>query len=211
MDVTFVNKFEVDGDIDSAWAVITDMHQVAQCVPGAKITEDRHDGTYAGTVGIAIGPINVSYAGELEKRAESKQDKSMVLVASATDANGFGSVTAEFTLTLEQTDGKVQGTLHSTVDITGRAAQFGRGPMEQVAKRVIKQFAANLQKKLAEQSRQASRTSEPVAVTGSSATSEQWVIRLLVATVAGLAWWGFRRRWRITFERREQRSAPDHR
>jgi carbon monoxide dehydrogenase subunit G len=142
---------------------MTDAQEVAPCVPGAQITDVVDETHYKGTVKIKLGAVQMTYRGELEMRAD--QDlHTIVLQARGTETRGSGGASGTFTTTLTQPeDGVTQVEIKSRVDVTGRVAQFGRGIMQDVANRMIKDFASCLEAKLAARSQQGNVESPSVS------------------------------------------------
>ena len=63
MEIT--NSFTVDAPIDEAWELLTDIPEIAPCLPGAKLT-DHIDGVYNGGIKIKVGPVTAEYKGSAE-------------------------------------------------------------------------------------------------------------------------------------------------
>lgn len=144
----FTNEFSVTAPIDQVWPILVDAEAVAPCVPGARITEVIDSTHYRGTVKVKLGAVQMSYRGELEMRADEAA-RTITLVAKGTEARGSGGASGTFTIALAPTDsGGTHVELHTQVDVTGRVAQFGRGIMQDVASRMIKEFAGCLEQKV---------------------------------------------------------------
>ena len=145
----FRNAFTVGATLDTVWGLMLDPEQVAPCVPGAQITEVVDDQHFRGTVKVKLGPVQISYRGEMELH-QSEPDHTIVLRAKGTETRGSGGATGTVTIRLADEAGSTRVDIHSQVDVTGRAAQFGRGIMQDVADRLIQQFAGCLESKMAE-------------------------------------------------------------
>lgn len=143
MDLT--NSFTVPADIDTAWDTLLDVEAIAPCMPGAKLTNVDGD-EFTGTVKVKLGPVSLTYGGEamfLEKDAENH-----VAVIEGTGKETRGSGTAKATVTTALIAESAEVTrvdVTTNLTITGKAAQFGRGVMQDVAGRLVDQFAANLE------------------------------------------------------------------
>ena len=55
---------EVDQPIDAVWKFFDDIPQVAACIPGANLTDQVAENTYAGDVIIKAGPVKLEFAGQ---------------------------------------------------------------------------------------------------------------------------------------------------
>jgi carbon monoxide dehydrogenase subunit G len=144
----FTNNFTVSASIDEVFKVLTDAQEVAPCVPGAQITEAIDENHYRGTVKVKLGAVQMTYRGELEMRPD-EATRTITLDAKGTEMRGSGGASGTFTTRLVSTEsGGTEVEIVSRVDVTGRVAQFGRGIMQDVANRLIKEFAQCLEQKL---------------------------------------------------------------
>jgi len=66
------------------------------------------------------------------------------LEASGKETRGAGTASATVRSVLEGKDGETHVTVHTTLNVTGRPAQFGRGVMAEVGGKLIGIFATNL-------------------------------------------------------------------
>ncbi|HLJ68872.1 MAG TPA: SRPBCC family protein [Chloroflexota bacterium] len=147
----FQNSFEVNAPIDRVWRFMTDPQQVTPCVPGAELTEIVDETHYKGTVKVKLGAVQMSYRGELEMQTDEAA-RTITLRARGTEARGSGGASGTVDVQLTSTaDSGTRVEMTSQVDVTGRVAQFGRGIMQDVANRIIKQFVGCLESRLHEQ------------------------------------------------------------
>lgn len=161
----FTNAFTVAAPIEAVWPIFLDAESVAPCVPGAQITEALDDTHFRGTVKVKLGAVQMSYRGDLEMKSDEAQ-RIIVLAAKGTETRGSGGASGTFTIRLTSTDtGGTHVELHSHLDVTGRVAQFGRGIMQDVANRMIKDFARCLEQSVEKPARTdaAAETSMPEA------------------------------------------------
>jgi uncharacterized protein len=140
----FTDSFDVPVPVATAWEVLTDIERVYPCLPGAQLTELK-DGEFHGLVTLKLGPIMVSYKGTAVFESLDQENRQLVIRADGRDRHGQGTARARVEATLEEhTDGETRVTMVNEVDITGKAAQFGRGIITDVSKEIMGQFAANL-------------------------------------------------------------------
>lgn len=138
------NSFTVPAGIAQAWASLQDVEALAPCLPGA--TLESYDGeTAAGKVKVKVGPVQMTYLGKavfLERDATAHR---MVIEASGREARGTGTAAATATATLHELGPhETQVAVVTDLTITGKAAQFGRGVLQDVAAKIVGQFADNL-------------------------------------------------------------------
>ncbi|HEX2283691.1 MAG TPA: SRPBCC family protein [Mycobacterium sp.] len=138
------NEFRVAVPAATTWEVLTDVQRVAPCLPGATLLSVDGD-NFTGAVKVKVGPITVSYKGEasfLEKDAAAQR---VVLKANGRETRGNGNAAAVVTAQLKD-EGEATRVLISTdLTISGKAAQFGRGVLADVAGKLISQFAKALE------------------------------------------------------------------
>lgn len=126
---------------------MADAHEVAPCVPGATLTESVDANHHKGTVKIKLGAVQITYRGELSMEPDEAR-KTIVLRAKGSETRGSGGASGTFTTTLHSDASGTQVEIVSQIDVTGKVAQFGRGIMQDVGNRLIKQFADCLEQKL---------------------------------------------------------------
>jgi carbon monoxide dehydrogenase subunit G len=138
--VKLSNEMVVPASVEEAWTVMLDIERVAPCLPGASI--DGSDGDeYRGTMKIKLGPITSSFAGTLKIEETDEAAHRAVLSARARDNRGQGTAAATITSTLAPADEGTRVTVDTDLRVTGPAASFGRGVMQDVSARLMGQFA----------------------------------------------------------------------
>ncbi|MFW5898974.1 MAG: SRPBCC family protein [Jiangellaceae bacterium] len=134
------HEFIVPVPADQAWEVLLDVERMAPCMPGATI--DSVDGdTFTGRVKVKVGPVTVSYSGSasfVEKDAEARK---VVVEAKGKETRGAGTAAATVTAQLHEAGSDTRVTVVTDLAITGRPAQFGRGVMDDVGKKLLGQFS----------------------------------------------------------------------
>jgi hypothetical protein len=171
-----VNEFTVNRPIEEAWPIICDVERIAPCLPGAQLEEIEGD-MYRGKVRVKLGAVATEFAGEAQFVERDDAAHRAKLSAKGRDTKGRGNAAADIyaeaeSLSPTSTKCIVTADLH----ITGKVAQFGRGVMGDVSKKLMDQFAANLNKMLDEQTpppaqaeaSEASETSETAETTAAS-------------------------------------------
>jgi carbon monoxide dehydrogenase subunit G len=135
------NEFTVPASIDEAWQVLLDVERVAPCLPGATV-EPAGDGEFNGTMTVKIGPITARYKGSVRIQEADEPGRRAVMRAQAKDARGQGTAAATITSTMEPApEGGTKVKVVTDMRVTGPAAQFGRGVMQDVSAKMMRQFA----------------------------------------------------------------------
>jgi uncharacterized protein len=155
--VIIENEFRVGADIDTVWRELLDMEGVASCLPGATITGTEKENVYDGSMRLKIGPMRVEYRGTATLSEVDETNHTAVISLRAREAKGQGSAMATIRNQLEPVDGGTQVNAQTDLHITGPQAQFGRGVIEDVGKRVLGEFSQRLEQRIA--GRQGSGTS----------------------------------------------------
>jgi uncharacterized protein len=141
------NEITVPAAIEEAWELMLDVERVAPCLPGASI-EDSDGDEYKGSMKVKIGPIVSQFQGTLKIDEADEEARRAVMSAKARDSRGKGSANATITSTLEPADEGTRVTVETDLRVTGPAASFGRGVMEDVSAMLMTQFADCLASKL---------------------------------------------------------------
>jgi len=151
MAETITNEFTVNRPIEEAWPVICDVERIAPCLPGAQLQEIEGD-TYRGVVKIKLGAVNANFKGEASFVERDDAKHRATLTASGRDTGGRGNASADVTAEAEAlSPTSTRCVVTAELHITGKVAQFGRGIMGDVSKKLMNQFSANLNAMLDEQ------------------------------------------------------------
>jgi uncharacterized protein len=146
MDLT--HRFTVPTSVDETWAHFQDIASVAQCFPGATVASVEDD-TFAGSVKVKLGPIALVYNGSGTFVEKDEAAHRFVVDAKGKDKRGNGTAGAKVTLTMADAGGSTDVEVVTDLSITGKPAQFGRGVMQDVSDKLLGQFVACLETRLA--------------------------------------------------------------
>ena len=144
------HEFTVPVPVQEAWDHFQDIASVAECFPGAQVT-DTEGATFHGSVKVKLGPIALVYNGQGTFTEKDETAYRFVVDAKGKDKRGNGTAGATVTLTMDgaagdSTDVKV----HTDLAITGKPAQFGRGVMQDVSDKLLGQFVNCLEQRMGE-------------------------------------------------------------
>jgi carbon monoxide dehydrogenase subunit G len=165
------NEFVVHTPIDRAWAVLTDLEGIAPCMPGAQLTGVEGE-VYKGRVKVKVGPVISDFAGTAQFTSKDGDAYRAVIDAKGRDARSAGNAAAVVTawLTPAGTD-STKVNVETDLKISGKLAQFGSGMIKEVSGKLLAQFVANLEKKLADEQVGAAVTGTVPAETSPAAAS----------------------------------------
>ncbi|MCF8539996.1 MAG: SRPBCC family protein [Candidatus Nanopelagicales bacterium] len=139
------NTFTVPADIDTAWKTLLDVEAIAPCMPGATLESVTGD-QFTGNVKVKLGPVSMVYGGEAQFLSKDAAAHRAVIEGTGKEARGSGTAKASVTIDLvAESPTLTRVEVVTDLTITGKAAQFGRGVMQDVAGRLVTQFAGNLE------------------------------------------------------------------
>ena len=169
MEVTLAKRYPLDVDPARAWAVLRSVHQVAACMPGAQITEQLDDSHYKGTVKSKVGPVVMTFSGDIEVLGIDAAAHTLKLAAKGTDKGG-SSASMNLSARLEAGEAPGSSVLvgDATIIVSGKLAQFGSRLLVPVSDAMLAQFADNFRAAAASATSAATVATE---VAGESATS----------------------------------------
>lgn len=149
MQVKLEKVYPLPAPASVGWQFLQDIKGVAECMPGARITE-RIDAThYKGEVAVKIGPASAQFNGDIEIKGMNPERRELQLVGRGTDSKGTSSATMELTASIRAVaDGACELVGISEVTVNGKMASFGGRMMTQVSDQILQQFAANFTRRV---------------------------------------------------------------
>jgi len=143
------NSFTVSAGVDTAWEALLDVEAIAPCMPGATLESVAGD-EFTGNVKVKLGPVSMVYGGEACFISKDYAAHTAVIVGTGKESRGTGTAKANVTIKLvAESSSQTRVDVATELTITGKAAQFGRGVMQDVAGRLVTQFAGNLEQVIA--------------------------------------------------------------
>jgi carbon monoxide dehydrogenase subunit G len=146
LDLT--HKFTVPTSVDETWAHFNDIASVAECFPGATVTSVEGD-TFKGSCKVKLGPIALVYNGTGTFVEKDEAAHRFVVEAKGKDKRGNGTAGANVTVSMTDASGSTDVEVVTDLSVTGKPAQFGRGVMQDVSDKLLGQFVACLETRLA--------------------------------------------------------------
>ncbi len=125
---------------------MVDLERVIPAVPGASILEKTGDDAVKAEVKIKLGSMSMNYSGPAEVVEKDDAAHRAVMTAEAKEAGGQGNADARVTMELSEQGDGTEVSLHSVINVTGKAAQMGEGVISAVTEGMIKEFSENLAK-----------------------------------------------------------------
>jgi uncharacterized protein len=163
------NDFEVAQPVEKVWTFFGDIPQVATCLPGAELTEDLGGEKYKGRVAIRMGPVRLQFGGTAEIAERDDAAKRLVLNASGAEEKGRGQASMVVTATLARSGRGTKVNVAQDLQLSGAAAQYGRGMISDVSSVLMRDFATTMQDRIERIER--GESAEQIAAAGTSPAS----------------------------------------
>jgi carbon monoxide dehydrogenase subunit G len=141
MEVVLDKQYPIASSVEAAWAVLSNMNELATCMPGAQITEEIDATHYKGAVKVKVGPAVAAFAGTIEILTLDLESRTLKMMGKGADKGG-SSASMELTAKLvpaEHGHSTLEG--HAEVIVNGKFAQFGGRMMTSVSDMILAQFA----------------------------------------------------------------------
>ena len=142
------NEFEVAEPVEKVWQFFENIPQVATCLPGAELTEDLGEEKYKGKVAIRMGPVRMQFAGTADITERDEAAKRVVVHAAGADEKGRGQAAMIVTATLTRAGRGTKVAVAQDLQLSGAAAQYGRGMISDVSSVLMRDFATNMQDRI---------------------------------------------------------------
>ncbi len=126
------------------WRFFDDIPNVAACLPGAELTEDLGDDRYKGGVAVRMGPVRLQFDGTAEITERDEAAKRVVVNAAGADEKGRGQASMVVTATLTRAGQGTRVAVSQDLQLSGAAAQYGRGMVSDVTSVLMRDFSANM-------------------------------------------------------------------
>lgn len=143
------NQFQVAQPLEAVWDFFGDVPQVAACLPGTELTTELGQDRYDGTVSIGLGPIKLDFDGGAEITQRDPEAHTISVAASGADRKGRGQAALELNASLAAAEGGTSVEVAMDLQLSGPAAQYGRGLVGDITAVLLNDFAANAQARLA--------------------------------------------------------------
>ncbi len=175
------SDFEVAQPVDKVWKFFDDIPQVASCLPGAELTKDLGDDKYEGQVAIRMGPVRLQFTGTADVTERDEAAKRITVHAAGADVKGRGQAAMVVGATLSPKGRGTRVAVSQDLQLSGAAAQYGRGMISDVSAILIRDFAASMQDRIERLDR--GESAEQLAAAGAS-SAQGFTIALRAARMA---------------------------
>ena len=142
------NSFEVAKPVDKVWRFFDDIPAVAACLPGTELTDNLGGDAYKGKVAIGMGPVKLQFGGTAQIKERDDAAKRIVVDAAGSDEKGRGNASLTGTASLVAAHGGTRVDVALDLQLSGAAAQYGRGMISDVTEILMRDFATRMQARI---------------------------------------------------------------
>jgi carbon monoxide dehydrogenase subunit G len=139
-------SFSVAAPVEEVWAALVDIERVADCLPGARITDRMDDGSFVGTLSSeGAGPATV-HDGVVKLESLDPAAHSVTISVKGADRDGVGSVRASLLATARTAGGLTVVDIAADVILDGHDEDPVAG--DDLLGRLLAEFAGRLESDL---------------------------------------------------------------
>ena len=142
MAVELDHSFSMAKSVDESYATILDLEKVVPCVEGGSVLEKTGDESVKAQILVKMGAMSMKFLGTVEVAESDEASHTALLKVKSREAGGQGYANADVAFTLD--DGG--GNIHTSAQISGKAASMGEGVVSSVLDALIKDFTTKLEK-----------------------------------------------------------------
>ena len=179
------NHFEIPMQPAAAWPLLMNIPATVPCFPGAELVEAIDADNYKGRVTVKLGPLTMTFAGNLRIEDRDDAQHSATVKATWNEAKGRGNAITATRFALRQQGGGTRVEVDSDVQLAGQVAQYGRGAgmISEISAQLISKFAENLRANISAMSPASSEavTKRPVAASSTEISVLQLLWGVLVS------------------------------
>ena len=140
MAVELDHSFTTAKPIDESYATILDLEKLVPCVEGGSVLEKTGDESVKAEIRVKMGAMSMVFTGTVEVTEKDEAAHTAVLAVKSKEAGGQGFANANVTFALNDGGGKI----HTSAQISGKAASMGEGVMIGVLDALITDFTGKL-------------------------------------------------------------------
>jgi carbon monoxide dehydrogenase subunit G len=124
------------------WEAILDLDRIIPCVEGGRVVERTSPESAKAEILVKMGAMSMKFLGTVEVAESDEASHTALLKVKSREAGGQGYANADVAFTLD--DGG--GNIHTSAQISGKAASMGEGVVSSVLDALIKDFTTKLEK-----------------------------------------------------------------
>ena len=134
------HSFTTAKSIEDNFAAVTDLERVIPAVDGGRVIEVAGPEAVKAEIVLRMGAMSMKFTGTVEVVEKDPAAHTALLRVKSREAQGQGHANADVTFRLEEGG----GTIHTSAQITGKAASMGEGVVVGVLDALITDFTGKL-------------------------------------------------------------------
>ena len=134
------HSFTTGKPVDEMWDAILDLDRVIPLVEGGSVLERTAPESARAEIKVKMGAMSMTFVGTVTVAEKDEAAHRALLRVKSRDKGGSGYANADVTFDLN--DGG--GSLHTSAQISGKAASMGEGVVRNVLDALIKDFTRKL-------------------------------------------------------------------
>ncbi len=170
------DEFTVDHPMARVWEIFADMPAVAACLPGAEISEHTPT-SLTGKISTKFGPMRAAFAGSAALERNETEKRGAIRGAGTDNLSGSrarGDISYQL---FDAGDGRTRVAVAIDYSLQGPLAQFSRGGLvKEFVKKMVADFAANLNARLGVPAGEAPPAPAPVAQVDAGGVFWRWLL-----------------------------------
>jgi uncharacterized protein len=134
------HTFSTGKPADYNWDAVLDLDRVIPCVEGGRVIERTSPDSAKAEIVVKMGAMSMTFRGTVDVTERDEDARTAVLRVKSKDTGGQGFANADIAFALA--DGG--GTIHTSAQISGKAASMGEGVVQTVLDALITDFTQKL-------------------------------------------------------------------
>jgi carbon monoxide dehydrogenase subunit G len=134
------HSFSTSKPIDQSWAAITDLERIVPCVEGGTVLQKISPESVRAEIKVKMGAMALVFTGTVDITEQNAGSHRAVMQVKAKEKGGQGHANATVEFNLNNGGGNI----HTSAQITGKAASMGEGAIIGVLDALIKDFTGKL-------------------------------------------------------------------
>jgi uncharacterized protein len=134
------HTFSTSKPVEESWAAITNLERVIPCVQGGTVLGMAGPNTANAEIVVKMGAMGLTFTGTVEITEQNAGSHTATMVVKAKEKGGQGHANANVQFSLNNGGGSI----HTSAQITGKAASMGEGAIIGVLDAMIKDFTGKL-------------------------------------------------------------------
>jgi carbon monoxide dehydrogenase subunit G len=139
------NEVVMSAPLERTWPLLLDVPRLVSALPGATVEPEGAEGVYRGSLKVRLGPVAMEYEGSARLEDVDEDEHVASFRVEGRERRGHGGAAATIINRLLPEEGGTRLVVETDLSVTGRAAQFGRDLMEDVAGNLLQGFTRGIE------------------------------------------------------------------